>query len=432
MPHTLTRVTGREVRPLPVAPGERVLDLLPVLADALDGRGPAWLPVPVAGPVHGSVHGSVDAGRLIGPLAADEDDDADPTAFVLSTSGSTGDPKGALLPVSALRASAGAAHERLGGPGTWLLALPAEHIAGLQVLLRSALAGTSPVVMNLREGFSPKGFVVATDELSLQASPFRRYTSLVPTQLSRLLDDGGDAIEALTTYDAVLVGGAATSPTLLERAEASGVAVITTYGASETCGGCVYDGRSLSGVWWRTEEDGRVELSGPVVARGYRGRPGDPAFRADADGTRWFRTDDIGEASLDGSLRILGRVDEVIVTGGLKVAPALVEAALADCPGVRHVVVVGVPDEAWGERVVAVVVPERATADQRASADLRPSSASTTGPQLADLHQAVADRIASYAAPRQLVVVDAIPLIGPGKPDRAALRTLASRSQAGR
>jgi O-succinylbenzoic acid--CoA ligase len=183
----------------------------------------------------------------------------------------------------------------------------------------------------------------------------------------------------------------------------------------------VYDGRSLSGVWWRTEEDGRVELSGPVVARGYRGRPGDPAFRADADGRRWFRTDDIGEASLDGSLRILGRADDVIVTGGLKVAPSLVEAALADRPGVRHVVVVGVPDQDWGERVVAVVVPERAPADEWA-----------TEPQLADLHQAVADRIASYAAPRQLVVVDAIPLIGPGKPDRAALRTLASRSHAGR
>jgi O-succinylbenzoic acid--CoA ligase len=214
----------------------------------------------------------------------------------------------------------------------------------------------------------------------------------------------------------VLVGGAATAPAEIERAQAAGVAVVTTYGMSETCGGCVYDGRPLAGVWWRTQEDGRVELSGPVLARGYRGRPGDPAFRTDADGRRWFRTDDIGETGLDGVLRILGRSDDVIVTGGLKVSPGLVEAALAGQPGVREVVVVGVPDRDWGERVVAVVVPTPSGADGSGAAP----------PELAQLHRRVAEEVAAYAAPRQLVLVEQMPLTGPGKPDRMALRALAA------
>ena len=184
---------------------------------------------------------------------------------------------------------------------------------------------------------------------------------------------------------------------------------------SETCGGCVYDGRPLEGVWWRTEDDGRIELGGDVVGRGYRGAQGHPAFRFELDGTRWFRTDDVGEIGLDGALRIVGRLDDVIVTGGLKVSPALVEGALADLPGVLEVVVVGVPDREWGERVVAVVVPDRSGADSPS----RPL-------QLATLHRRVAEHVASYAAPRQLVLVDRIPVIGPGKPDRAALRRLAA------
>jgi O-succinylbenzoic acid--CoA ligase len=295
-----------------------------------------------------------------------------------------------------------------------LLALPAQHIAGTQVLVRSLLAKTTPVVLDLRDGFSPKGFAAATDELNLRSDSGPRYTALVPTQLYRVLEAGGEALEALTTYDAVLVGGAAASTRSIERAEDAGVAIVTTYGMSETCGGCVYDGRPLGGVWWRTEDDGRVEITGGVLARGYRGRPDDPAFRTDPDGTRWFRTDDIGEVGDDGTLHILGRYDDVIVTGGLKVAPSVVEAALDGHAEVAEVVVVGVPDEDWGERVVAVVVLRNG------------------GVELAGLQRHVAEAVASYAAPRQLVVVDEIPLIGPGKPDRAALRSLAVAANHGR
>jgi len=386
--------------------GDATLGLLPILRRALDGEGPVLLPF--------SADASGPDDRLTRPLVVGEDDADDPTVLVMSTSGSTGSPKGALLSRSAVLASAGATNTRLGGPGTWLLALPAHHIAGTQVLVRSLLAQTTPVMLDLRDGFSPNGFAAATEELNLRSDSGPRYTALVPTQLYRVLEAGGDALDALTTYDAVLVGGAAMSRTSIERAEDAGVAVVTTYGMSETCGGCVYDGRPLGGVWWRTEDDGRVEITGEVLARGYHGRPDDPAFRTDPDGTRWFRTDDIGEAGDDGALRILGRYDDVIVTGGLKVAPSVVEAAIDGHAEVAEVAVVGVPDEDWGQRVVAVVVPRDGAVE------------------LAGLQRRVADVVASYAAPRQLVVVDKIPLLGPGKPDRAALRSLAVAANDGR
>jgi o-succinylbenzoate---CoA ligase len=386
---------------------------MPILAEALAGEGPVIMPMP-AGDGH-------EPPRPGGRLSPDEDNPNDPTALVVSTSGSTGDPKGALLSVSALRASAAATHHRLGGTGTWLLALPAHHIAGLQVLLRSIIAETAPQIMDLREGFSPNGFAAATAELTSRPGVDRTYTSLVPTQLTRLLESGGEPLAALASYDGVLVGGAATAPAAIERARAAGVAVVTTYGASETCGGCVYDGRPLEGVWWRTEGNGRVELGGAVVARGYRGRAGHSAFTIDVDGERWFRTDDIGEAAVDGTLRILGRIDDVIITGGMKVSPTLVEAAIDGQPGVREVVVVGVPDEEWGERVVAIVVPSNVDA----------TGEPVGRPQLAVLHRRVAEHVAPYAAPRQLLLVDAIPVLGPGKPDRPALRRMAAAARRG-
>jgi O-succinylbenzoic acid--CoA ligase len=398
---------GRPLVTLPVPEGARVLDLLPALERMLSGDGPALLPVPADDPVETARLCS--AADVDSPLAPAEDDDADPTAVVVSTSGSTGVPKGALLPVSALRASAAATEARLGGPGRWLLALPAQHVAGLQVLLRSVAAGTAPEVLDLRGGFDPAAFVAATARLT--GSP-RRYTSLVPTQLVRLLDEPS-AHEALTSYDAVLVGGAATPRPVLERALAAGVRAVTTYGMSETCGGCVYDGRPLDGVRVRIDAAGRVLLGGPVVARGYRGRPEltREVFPRDGD-LQEYRTDDLGEVGPDGVLRLAGRVDDVLVTGGLKVVPGAVEEVLAGLPGVRECIVVGVADREWGQLVTAVVV---------AADPSRP-------PLLEELRAAVLAVMGVEAAPRRLVVVDALPLRGPGKPDRAAAARLATTS----
>jgi O-succinylbenzoic acid--CoA ligase len=402
-------VTPRRLEPIAVPTGPAVLDLLPALRAALSGHGPALLPHP-AGTAPSPF---LAPGR---PLAAGEDDPADPTVAVLATSGSTGRPKGALLPASALLASVSATHDRLGGPGRWLLALPAEHVAGLQVLLRSLVAGTEPVVLELTGGFDPEAFARAAQ----LTTGHRRYTALVPTQLRRLLTAGDAARAALVGFDAVLVGGASADQGLLEQAADAGVRVVTTYGMSETCGGCVYDGRPLDGVRVELDDDGRIRLGGPVVARGYRGAEPTDAFSTGAfsagafatgpDGVRWFRTDDTGRLLPGGLLGVTGRVDDLIVTGGVKVAPALVEAALLELPGIAEAVVVGIPDPDWGQRVAAavVLVPGR------------------PAPDLGTVRDAVGRRLGRAAAPAQLVVLEHLPLRGPGKPDREALRRLAA------
>ncbi|MTD14485.1 AMP-binding protein [Nakamurella sp. YIM 132087] len=372
----------------------------------LAGEGPALLPYDAAGipePAHGP-----DT-----PLDPGEDDPDDPTGLVVGTSGSTGSAKGALLPVSALAASAAATRARIVDdprPVHWLLVLPAHHVAGIQVLLRAIAEGTEPVIPDLTGGFTARGLQAAI--AAMPAGP--RVTSLVPTQLHRVLQDP-EATAALAGLDAVLVGGAATAPALQERARAAGIRLRTTYGMTETCGGCVYDGVPLDGVaidlaGGGTGSGGLIGISGPVLARGYRGRPADPAFEPGPP--RTFRTADLGAWAGDGTLHVQGRADDVIITGGIKIAPALVEAALAGLPGVAEVVVVGVPDAEWGQAVAAVVVPV-------------PGSA---GPDPAAV-RAAARSVHPAAAPRRVIVVDALPLRGPGKPDRMAIRALAARPE---
>ncbi len=335
-------------------------------------------------------------------------------ALAVATSGSTGSPKLALLTAPALRASAGATHEVLGGPGQWLLALPLAHIAGVQVLVRSLLAGRPPVVLDRAGPFAARGFAAAATAMGDRP----RFTALVPTQIARLLDDP-DGTAALARFDAVLAGGAALPPALRERADAAGVRLIATYGMSETAGGCVYDGRPLPGTVVSIEADDRVRLGGPTLAAGYLGRPEETAAAfIEADGRRWFATDDLGELRADGRLHVLGRRDDVIVTGGLKVHPRAVEdAALAHLPEVRAAVAVGVPDPTWGEAVVlAVVLGE---------------PAGTGGLSTAEVRTRLRGALAAYALPKQVLVLDSLPERGPGKPDRAAVTTRAIREGVG-
>lgn len=377
--------------------------------DALDGAGDSLLPV-----ADGAATRGLHALAPGTPLLDGEDDESDPTALVVATSGSTGEPKGALLPASALRASASATHDRLGSPGTWLLALAPHHIAGVQVLVRSVLAGTEPEVLDLRSGFDEQGFADASDRLRGRTSG-RRYTALVPTQLARLLDAGGRAADALAAFDAVLLGGAATPPSLLARARDAGIRVVTTYGMSETCGGCVYDGVPLDGVHVAVEGSGRVALGGQVIARGYRLRPDDHAFTL-CDGARWFITNDLGARDGDGRLTVLGRADDVIVTGGTNVAPQSVEAVISELDGVRECLVVGVPDARWGQRVVALLIVSRA--DGSPVPDAAP-------PGLDAVRHLVKARLGAAAAPRDVLLVDTLPATTPGKPDRRTATRLA-------
>lgn len=374
--------------------------LLPRLRAALSGAGPALLPI-------GGESGETRT-NLVLPGGSWDDAD-DPTALAVPTSGSTGNRKIVLLPASALLHSAAATHNRLGGPGRWLLALPLAHVAGLQVLVRSLTTGTEPVAVDLSAGFDPARFAAAAEAMT----GVRRYTALVPTQLVRILDAGDRTAAALAGFDAVLIGGAPTPPALAERARAAGVRLVTTYGATETCGGCVYDGVPLDGVDVETggdDADGeRIRLGGAVVARGYLGDPEATAatFLTDRRGVRWFRTDDLG--TWDGTyLVISGRADDVIITGGVKVSPAAVEAAVRSLPGVAEAVVVGVPDAEWGQRVAVAVTP----------------AADGPAPTLPQVRAHVTQVLEARAAPRQLRILTELPSRGPGKPDRAAIAAL--------
>ncbi|MFN8078440.1 MAG: o-succinylbenzoate--CoA ligase [Kineosporiaceae bacterium] len=392
----------RALTAVPVGSGPAALDLLDALAAALNGSGPALLPhlpgtAPPAAPA---------------TLDAAGDDPADPTVAVVATSGSTGRRRGVLLPASALLASASATHDRLGGPGRWLLALPVHHVAGLQVLIRSLLTRTRPIALDLSAGFDPEAFAAAAAALT---GP-RRYTALVPTQLVRLLDAGIAVRRELSRLDGVLIGGAALPDVVRARAEDDGVALVTTYGMTETCGGCVYDGRPLDGVRVRLDGDGRIHLGGPTIARGYLGASTSdaPGFGTDAGGERWFRTDDAGrwDDAAPPRLQIRGRLDDAVITGGVTVSPAGVEAALLTLPALAEVVVVGTPDDRWGQRLVAAVV-------------LRPGAQL---PPEAELRRVVAERIEPAAVPRQVMVLTELPSRGPGKPDRAAIARLAAGS----
>ena len=386
-------------RPLPVPAGPEALTILADLEAALTGRSPV-MPY---------------AAEQAHPVVAPHDPADLPEGFALAvgTSGSTGRPKRTMLTAAALTASATATHEVLGGTGTWLLALPAHHIAGLQVLIRSLVGGTQPSLLDLRDGFTAATFARAAAAHSTNPSAPRRYTSLVPTQHGRLLDDRA-GLEALRSFDGVLVGGAATPQAMVQRARDSGVALTVTYGMSESAGGCVYDGLPLPVTRMHIDNDRHVVLGGDTIAHGYLGEPqlSADAFATDADGTRWFRTDDLGHIDEDGLLVVDGRADDVINTGGIKVTPGVVEDAIArHVHDVADVVVVGVPDREWGEVVCAAVTL------------LDP----TTHMTVADLRSQLSGILPDAAVPKRVVVVPAIPLRGPGKPDRAAIRLAADR-----
>ncbi|MGN6524173.1 MAG: o-succinylbenzoate--CoA ligase [Actinomycetes bacterium] len=390
-----TADSSRPLVPMPTPSGPAVLDaVLPALAAALDGSGPAVVPVP-EGPQHEAV---LAMARLDEPVENDAVT-GEAAALVVPTSGSTGVPKGALLTASALRASGTATLDRLGGPGTWVLALPVTHIAGLQVVARSLLTGTPLLPLPLTAGFDVGVFVTETAKARAEAQ--RLYTALVPTQLRRLLDDNHGR-EALASYDGVLVGGAATPADLLVAARAAGATLVTTYGMSETAGGCVYDGVPLEGVSVDLAVDGRIALGGPTVFLGYRGRPDLTQEALEVrDDRRWHLTKDWGRWR-EGRLDVRGRLDDVIVTGGENVAPLAVEQALATLPWISECIVVGAPDDEWGQRVCALVVAR----------DDAPED------PLAAARDALRSVVPSAALPREVLLVDRLPLLDSGKPDR--------------
>ena len=406
--------------------------------------------------------------QLLGDYAAGAENIGvtEPIALVVGTSGSTGTPKRTALTAGALAASAAATENffeaNADAASQWLLALPAHYIAGAQVLARSVLAGTSPVIArSVTEPvhFTPEVFLQAVEQMSSA----RRFISLVPTQLHKLLESadtdprlGAEIHEALSSFTGILLGGAPASADLLAAASALGLNTVTTYGSAETAGGCVYSGHVLPGV--RVElvpeegmptvpniggkpaheesvQVGRIWISGAHLASGYIGDTARTAehFFTSADGTRWYRTDDYGllspvaapdsnENCSEPRLQVLGRSDDVLISGGVKISARAVATVLEEHPAVREACVVGLPDARWGTAIAAAVtlVP---------SADATPAenSPALTEELCALLRARCTEKLGAPAAPKQLSILPDFPLTSTGKPDRAEIYSILDR-----
>lgn len=360
---------GQVLRP---CPPDEIAELLP---GALDGR---WIVAPLA-PGHSGAHLDADD-----PILAR-------AAVVVSTSGSTGAPKGVALSARALLASAAATRDRLGGPMHWVSALPHQYVAGLMTVVRALEAGTTATS--------------CAGNLSDLARPDHPTAiSMVPTQLVRALERD-DLTRILAAHAAVLLGGSAAPADLVALAGQRGISVVTSYGMSETCGGCVYDGVPLTGVGVAIDQPdgarGRLSISGPVLFEGYLG---DPAATAAVLRDGWFHTADRGEVVADGAtsrVRVLGRIDDVVISGGVNVDLAQVQRA-ADAISARPTAVLGAPHPVWGTAVVLVTDPGAGDLDwwkqQLSRAGIQPAG-----------------------LPKAVLVRDHLPRLSSGKIDRQGL-----------
>jgi len=212
-------------------------------------------------------------------------------------------------------------------------------------------------------------------------------------------------------FNAILLGGGPASPELLAAARDAGVKIVTTYGSAETCGGCVYNGFPLEDVLVRVAEDGRILLGGATIAAGYleAAELSAEAF-IEEDGVRWYRTNDLGELDADGRLSVLGRADDVVITGGLKVSAAHVQAELEKLDGIRAAFVAGVPSAEWGHALAAyVAVTDSSPEGLAAFADRR---GETWGPALGAL------------APKTVLPAAELLMLPNGKPDRLGMTVL--------
>ena len=399
--------------------------------------------------------------QLLGDYAAGAENIGvtEPIALVVGTSGSTGTPKRTALTARALAASAAATENffeaNANAASQWLLALPAHYIAGAQVLARSVLAGTSPVIArSVTEPvhFTPEVFLQAVEQMSSA----RRFISLVPTQLHKLLESadtdprlGAEIHEALGSFTGILLGGAPASADLLAAASVLGLNTVTTYGSAETAGGCVYSGSVLPGVrvelvpeegmpavpdtGGKPAQVGRIWISGAHLANGYIGdatRTAEHFFTA-ADGTHWYRTDDYGLLAPDSNkncseqrLQVLGRSDDVLISGGVKISARAVATVLEEHPAVREACVVGLPDARWGTAIAAAVTLVPSAGAAAAPTENRPS----LDEELCALLRAhCAEKLGAPAAPKQLSILPDFPLTSTGKPDRAEIYSILDR-----
>ena len=308
--------------------------------------------------------------ELYPELAERIDDPAlfDNIDLVLASSGSSGEPRLVGLSIDALMASVKATHSVLGGPGRWILALSSHHIAGAQVLMRAAATEISPQIVDCSHGFNPKDLLPAiagaTSDPSLPG-----YLSLVPTQLVDCLNAGDEVVSALARLHTILIGGTRLDPALRQRAEDAGLTIVESFGMTETCGGCVYD------------------------------------------------SGDTGVIDAGGRLKVLGRADDMIISGGLNIPPIRVEDALKNVAGIKDAWALGLDDEKWGQALSCLVVPEDAP-----SFPPPPEFVEEQGHRI---REAVSSQIGRPQAPRRVIFVSSIPQLSSGKVDRIAARKLA-------
>lgn len=368
---------------------------LKALSAALNEEGPAVEILP----------GTSNNDYRLNFVGTEELNGLEEVAAVVRTSGSTGTPKRTALSIEALASSSMATAEYLGFEGQWLLALPLHYVAGLSVLSRSLYAGTRPWAMDLEHSFEAQSFNDAASALT----DSKRLVSLVPTQLQRLLANPSPlTLSTLQRFDAILLGGARAPRAVLDEAAKHSLKIHLTYGSSETSGGCVYDARALPGVEVKIV-DGQIWLGGPTLASGYLGNPQLNAehFSTDAQGTRWYCTDDLGSLK-DGVLSVQGRADDVLITGGIKVSASKIQHLLEVLPGINEVVVVGISHPEWGQQVGAV---------------FSGTASSET------IRNTVRAELGSAAIPRRLVNLAALPMLPNGKFDRLAIQNLLENIQ---
>lgn len=377
-------------KPLKLVAANDTFGALLAVTDALAGKQALFITAPEINGLMPDVHG-----------LPDEVDDS--VAFIVESSGSTGSPKRIELSAAAALASAKASADRLGGSGQWLLALPINYIAGLNVLVRSAAADTQPVLMNTSVTFTAESFVRHASMLRAE----KKFTALVPTQLSRLATAveiessnsvGGSAtLDALRSFDAILVGGQSTAPQLIASLRDLGVNIVETYGSAETFGGVIYDGLPLDGVQFEILYNSRIAISSPTLANEFASE-------------RKIVMSDLGEI-VEGKLKVLGRADRVIISGAIKISLDRVEAIAADVAGVVEVAAASISDSEWGERVGIVYLGSPEVADEIAAR--------------------LADELGPAAKPLRIIRADRVPKLSSGKHDLQAINRLFETSPSG-
>jgi O-succinylbenzoic acid--CoA ligase len=344
----------REVRTL--GPTHTLADYVSALEKALTTEGPAL----GCGPVHStSVPSDI--------------------SLLVATSGSTGTPKEIALTSAALTSSAKASNKFLKAAkgDTWSLLLPLTHIAGINVLMRAMQLGTEPRDLRNHVG----------------SYPHADFTAIVPTQLFNALNENSDLLKHLQGAKAVLVGGASISQDLRAQGVAAGINIVATYGMSETSGGCIYDGIALDGVAFEIATDGRIKISGPILA--------------DIEKENgWFITQDLGKI-VDGKLQVIGRADDVIISGGENISLSAIEAEINRKFPDLLVAAFSAPDSKWGQ---ALHIAVQSTDEKIKS----------------ELSNVLVKSIGSHAKPKSVLLLDKLPQIGIGKIDRISLAKLVS------